>query len=353
MATVSTTGGMTQIELASRTHNNALLQIVNPLSVVNRAMLYMQWTECNNGTTYKGTRVSTEPTGTWRDYDEGVSQGTGTTTPYEEPTSTLAHIFSIDKDRKDDAPDPEQYVSDELEIEMRGLVKQSMSAFFYGDRDGDASFAGKMPRGIIYRSDYNNLASEYVYDNGGGSASATANKTSLYVISSGPKKIQMIFPRNYAMGGIEPSQNVDAQASPVEGLGIKMMRLAKDTAEDANGREYPADNLWFTQRWGMCIHDPRYLRRMCNISTTNIDEVDDFSFNEDYLIDIITQMPDRNNAFVCGNRAVEAQIWKRVKDSSSRYFERGEDAFGEPVPVIMGLPFALCDSITSDEATVS
>jgi len=344
---------MTLAEQANRTHNNALLDIINPLSKTNRIMLFAQWEECNNGTTMKGVRVSTEPTGTWRDYDEGVAQGTGTTTPFEEPTSMLAHILSVDKSRKRHAPNPEKFMNDEIEIQSRGLVKQSISAFFYGDRDSDSSYAGKLPRGLIYRSDYNQLSSDYVYDNAGGNASATANKTSAYIISFGTKKVTMIHPRGDAMGDTQPSQNVDSQSTPVEGMGLRLQKLMKDTAQDSNSNEYPADNIWYEQAWGICVHDPRYIRRVANISTTNIDEVDDYSFNEDYIIDAITDMPDIIDAVVAVNRNLMAQVWKRVKDSSARMFDQAKDAFGEPVPVIAGLPVVLCDSIVSTESTVS
>jgi hypothetical protein len=349
MTTFATSGGMSLIELANRSANQKLLRIINTLSATNQIMQFAQWTECNNGRTYVGTRRSTRITGTWRDYDEGVAGGVTTTAPYEEPTSTLAHTFVIDKDRKADAPDPMKFVNDEIEMEMRDLQIQAMTAFFYGDRATDSSFAGKMVNGLSNRTDWNTLSSSYVYDNAGGSASATANKTSLWVLSFGPNKLELCYPRGSAPGGQEPAEP-DAQ-----GWGIKMKLLNKDTGEDTSGNIFPADNIWFQQRWGLVAHDPRYIARVPNISTTNIDEVDDFSFNEDYVIDAISAIPmlHRAGTVVCGNAIMEAQIWKAVKNSGSRMFTEGVDAFGNRVPAICGLPYVRCDAIVSTEATVS
>lgn len=350
MSTVSTAGGMTLIEQANREHNGGLLDIVNVLSKTNRMFLYAQWAMCNNGTVEKGVRRSTEPTGTWRDYDEGVAVATATTAPYEEPTAMLDHTFTIDRARKRHAPNPEKFVNDELSMEMSGLMKQAMTAFWYGDRGSDSSYAGKMVNGITYRSDYNVLSSEYVYDNAGGAASATANKTSIYLLTFGANKFELLYPRNDAIGSMSPSGG--SQPPSVEGLGLRMEKMNSDMASDGTN-EYPADKVWFEMHWGLAPRDPRYIRRIANISTTNIDEVDDFSFNENYIIDAITDMPDTEGTIACCNRKVLAQIWKRVKDSSAYNFSSMTDAFGTPVPTVCGLPVVLNDSIVSTEATVS
>ena len=350
MSTVATTGGMTLIEQASREHNGQLLDIVNILSRTNRLWLYAQWAMCNNGTVHKGVRRSTEPSGTWRDYDEGVAVATATTAPYEEPTGMLDHIFTIDQARKKHAPNPEKFVNDELEMQMSGIMKQAMTAYYYGDRAADSSYAGKIVNGLTKRTNWNTLSSAYVYDNAGGNASATANKTSIWIQAFGPGKFEWLYPRNDAPGSM--SESGGDQPPSVEGMGISMRKMASDMASDGTN-EYPADKIWFEMHWGLDPVDPRYTRRVGNISTTNIDEVDDYSFNEDYLIDAITDMPDTDGAVVCCNRKVLAQIWKRVKDSSAYNFSQMTDAFGTPVPAVCGLPVVLNDAITSTEATLS
>lgn len=349
MSTFATSGGMSLIELANRSANQKLLRIINSISKTNQLMQFAQWTECNNGTTFIGSRRTTRITGTWIDYDEGAAGGTTTTEPYEEPTSTLAHLFTIDKKRKKDAPDPMKFVNDEIEMEMRDLQVDAMETFFYGDRATDSDFAGKMVNGMSNRTDWNTLSSAYVYDNAGGNASATANKTSLWIMSFGPNKLELTYPRGSAPGGQEPNE------PDASGWGIEMSKLAKDFGTDDSGNIYPADNIWFQQRWGIVAHDPRYIARVGNISTTNVDEVDDFSFNEDYVIDAISAIPmlHRAGTVVCGNAIMEAQIWKAVKNSGSRNFTETVDAFGERVPAICTLPFVRCDALVSTEATLS
>lgn len=348
MATVSTTGGMTLIEQANRTGpNGGLVPVINVLSKTNRLHLYAQWEQCNNGTIHHYVQRSTEPTGTWRDYDQGVDAATATTTPFDEPTAMLDHIFTVDKARLRHAPDPDMFLEQELRMEMSGLQKQAMTAIFYGDRDADASYAGKIIRGISKRSDYNTLSSDYVYDNAGGNASVTANKTSIYLFSFGPRKVNFIYPRGDAPG------DTNIPDPDVEGLGIRMKTLKSDLGEDGNGKKFPALNIWFEHHFGVCVEDPRYVARICNISTTNIDESDDFSFNEDYFIDALTDMPDTEGLVAACNKHVMAQVWKRVKDSSQRMFTEGTDAFGDPVAKVCGVPLVKCDAIVSTEDQVT
>jgi hypothetical protein len=80
--------------------------------------------------------------------------------------------------------------------------------------------------------------------------------------------------------------------------------------------------------------DARYVQRMCNISTSNIDQIDDFSFNQEVLITMLHAMPDLNNAV--GN-----------------VFHMAEDPFGKWVPHVRQVPIHINERIVDTEATVT
>jgi hypothetical protein len=156
------------------------------------------------------------------------------------------------------------------------------------------------------------------------------------------KKVNQIYPRNDPNGDMQ--------------YGIKMEDFGKDLIADRNvaTRQYPAWRTWFECHFGMFIHDPRCIKRVGNISTTNIDNVDDFSFNEDYLIDAVVDLEyDGDGAVIYCNRTVMGQIWKRAKDKSNVNFTVDRDPFGKPIAMFQTIPIKRVDKITSTQATIS
>lgn len=338
MATHSLASQLTMMELAKREHNDALMEIINVLSQVNDIILDASWIECNNGTSFKGVRVATEPEGSERDYNDGVAKEAATTDPFEEPTCMLDGIMKSDVALLRHSPSAKQARMQDLQIYLRGMSKTFAKRMLYGDKGTDS----KQINGIMFRKDYNKLASPYVYDNAGGAIpSVKANKTIIMIVGWGPKKIQLTYPRNDAPGN---SQITDAT---VQGLGIKTKDYGeKIVAGITAGTEFPAWVTWLECHFGLVIHDPRYIRVIANISTTAIDNIDDFGFNEDYMIDMVNDMPDLDGAVIYVPRHVRGQMWKRVKDSGNRNFEGDKDPFGRPMVKFLEIPIRLVDQIS-------
>ncbi|KKM67486.1 hypothetical protein LCGC14_1470590, partial [marine sediment metagenome] len=113
---------------------------------------------------------------------------------------------------------------------------------------------------------------------------------------------------------------------------------------------------WFQIAWGIDIADPRMLKRIVNISTSNIDGVDDFSFDEEVLIDAWNEMEDnRAGAVIYCNRTILAQMMKRANEKGNGWIiaKEGEGPFAQPVVSFWGIPVREVAQITNTQSTVS
>lgn len=320
-----------------------LVEIVDVLSQENHILDYITWIQCNNGTYHEDTRSLSEPSGTERAYDEGIIPEAGATEKVIEPTCMLNGLSEVDVKKARSAPEGEgAFRIQEDAFFVKGMTKTLVSRLFAGDRSVDA----RRINGINTRADYNTLSSSYVFDNADGNASATSNKTSVYFIQFGQKKVNLIYPRG---GSAAPGD------SP-----IKMEDYGKsiiDQSGTSQTKKYPAYQTWFDLDFGLFIHDPRCIKRVVNISTSNIDGVDDFAWHEDPMIDAFHQLEygGENTVILC-NRTVLAQAHKRANEKGNAYFTvqtEGEGPFAHPVVRFEGIPMMRTDQIGNDGAQIT
>jgi len=350
MTTAISQTTLTTAEILNRVGaDGRLLPVVDTMLELNELLRYAAaydgWVRNNSNLSFKGSRTSSDSSVTERDYDEGTDYSVSSQEPYEEPTCTLGGWFKLDLTKLNDQIEPERLVQQELKNKFKVFNKTFHARVFDGDRNTYA----KRIRGINYRSAYNVLSSEYVYDNSGGKGSATANKTSCYVLAFGPEKFQFSYPQfDGRMSNGSPAD--------VGGLGF----FVKDYGDivpllDGNSKPYPGVQSYIEHRFGQVVHHPGAIRRICNISCTSIDEVDDFSFNEDYLIDALTQMEDDlgdlNGVVIAVPTIVKAQLWKRVKEKDN-VWGTNADPFGKRVMTFDNHPVITCNCIAKTQAKV-
>jgi len=343
MTTFALGTNLTMAELVRRENpDGTRAAIVDVLSQQNAIIADATWKECNNGTFNQVTRRASEPTGQYRMYDMGVLNEAGVTEVVTEPTTMLDGLSTVDVAKAKHQPaGPEAARTQEDAFFLSGMAKTFAGALFSGDRAGNPLHIN----GINTRSDYNALSSEFVFDNAAGNASATANKTSLYIIQWGEGMTNLIFPRNDGPGEKE--------------FGIKMQDFGIDLVTDfaTSAAQYPAYRSWFEIHFGLMIDDPRTIKRMVNISTSNIDGVDDFSFDENVLIAATNQLEHNGiNARIYMNRTLKTQFDQRANDKGNALYTMtapGEGPFGKPVTMFNGIPIGRVDQITNVQATVT
>ncbi len=345
MATYAFGTNLTIAELIRReAPDGTLAMLIDVLNEQNRILEDITWIECNSGTYHESTRTASEPTGRERAYDEGVNPEAGVTEVIVEPTCMLNGLSEVDVMKFRHSADPGAARLEEDGFFLRGMTKTFVSRLFDGDRSTDP----RQITGINNRSLYSNLQTTEteVFDNAGGNASSTANKTSIYCIQWGNKKVDLIYPRN------DPNKMTE------DTLPIKMEDFGRTIQTDVGGtQKRPVFQTWFSNDFGIFIHDYRTIKRVVNISTTNIDGVDDFGFSEVPLIRLWNQLQygGAGAVFYC-NRAVLTQATERANEKGNAWFTmdtEGEGPFAGPVTRFMGIPFKLVEQITNTQATIT
>jgi hypothetical protein len=346
MATASALGtNMSLAEIHRRENpDGTVAKIIDTLSQENHILDYITWIECNNGDYHEDTQTASEPAGSERAYDEGVSKEAGVTEKLVEPTCMLDGISEVDSAKaRRFRGGVEAYRLQEAGFFLRGMTKTMVSRLF----DGDRSTYPRRIYGINQRSNYNALSSSYVFDNAGGNASATANKTSVYFIQFGEKKVNLIYPLHGEHGD-------DTTPIKTQDFGESIINQSGVTGE---AKKYPAWQMWFSCDFGLFIHDPRCIKRIVNISTSSIDGVDDFAWHEDPMIDAYNELEyNGEGCVILCNRTVLAQAQKRANEKGNAFFtmqQEGEGPFARPVVRFMGIPMQRVDQITNTQATVT
>ncbi len=354
MTTAITPTTVPIMEIATREGaDGRLYNMIEMLARTDQTLMYADWTPCNSNLTHKGARWSTEPTVSERVYDEGVPATFATSTPYEEPTTEIADWIVMDADKLNDRREKTKFWDEECGRHFASFRKAFGDRIYYGDR----GTYPKRLRGFCYRSAYNTLSSTYVFDNGGGSASATANKTSVWVLRFGPSHLQFTYPQ-YDDGAAVPE--VAGQGARITGavMGFKTYDYGLDLGRDASNNEYPAFKCYWRQRFGMVVHDPRAVARIANISCNAIDETDDFSFNHLYLYDVLGKFEkyfgNLENTIIVVPSIVRTQIAKSI-DQKANVFASVDDPFGRPISAFnygVKIPICVSDAIVESEAKV-
>lgn len=355
MTAVMTQTTIPLLEILNREDPQGNLRpMVEMLARTDQMLMYLDWTRCNANLSHKGARDSTEPSPTDISYDMGVAATYGTSEPYEEPTTMMANKIVVDQNKLNDRGSGRvAFLNDEMRRHFGGLRKGFGDRTFYGDR---STYPLRL-RGLCYRSAYNAVSSAYVYDNSGGNASATANKTSAWVIRTGSTHFQMSYPQHDDGTGVPELGNQGRFVGSA--MGFKRIDFGLQMESDGTN-SYPAYVIWYQWRFGMVVHDPRAVARICNISTSAIDEVDDFSFNHLYLIDVLGDFleyfGDLQNTVIVVPTIVHTQIAKEI-DQKSNVYASLNDPFGRPISAFnydgVKVPICTCNSITKTESKVS
>jgi hypothetical protein len=336
---------MTLSEMVRReAPNGQMAQLVDVINEENPILMDAKVTECNEGTSHKATRIVSRPSGSERGYNMGIDAEAGVTETVTEPTCMLDGMSQIDDALLRHSPDKLAARLAEDKMFLSG-IQQTMAyrlfnAISGGTEVGNRAAYSLRINGFPFRSDYNVLSSAHVVDNAGGNASATANKTSIWLIQWGFHKVNLTFPRNDALEGGE--------------YGVKMTDYGRVIVTDGASKKYPAWQTWFECHFGLFVWDPRCIKRIVNISCSSIDGVDDVAFDETKLIEAYMKMKyGRQGVVIYANETVLTQIWKRVNEKSNVMFSQDKDPFGRKVAFFQNAPIRQVDAIGVTEATVS
>lgn len=314
-----------------------LQKIIEVLTQFNSAMSDAQFKEANKLTSFLTTRRKFLPVGSEVNINEGAPVTQSRVEPFEEQSCVI-----IDWNEIDDiliqlaGSEWKQARFDEDIAHVHGLRQRFSQRLFYGSKANNA----KQLDGLGVRR--GTLSNAETYDNAGGNASNTSNKTSMFFIKWGADAFHCFYPKGMA--------NKDYM-----GLGIGMEDKGKHTLIEGASNELRRD-IWrskFSLQFGFVMRDERAVKVLRNISTTSIDGIDDFSVDEENLIDIMTSYyEDFGNVegLVCyTSAAVWAQLAKRARNSSHLTLSEWD---GKRILNFWGVPIRLDQQVSITEETI-
>jgi len=332
MSVISQKDPHTLVELANRMHNKQLIDVFNGLETEEDILQDLPFFETNGGLRHTESFFVDLPQAEWHLVSGYVGAGKAQARQIEEECGRMSIYSKVPVDLARLSGNPAKYRVDEDMAIATGLASQMSSALFYGNRAEDPTEIN----GFSQR--YNTLGqTEYgmpVVHNAGGSYAD--DLTSIWVVKLDRRSVFGLY-RQGSQAGLE-----------VRDLG-EATEVDTDT-----GKERQVYRTLFSWEVGLCVRDPRYVHRICNIPTDDLNP-DNFKAFERQLINVLNKIPGRNPAglrIYC-NSDVMTQIDLKALSSNNVYYTPGE-VFGQPVMFFRGrVPIRRCDAILSTEEEVT
>lgn len=302
--------------------NGDMMIVVDVLSETNAILDILPFQMANGRTYHKVVRSASEPTGTFRGYNEGVSKESGKDQEALEPLGMLDSISEADVALVKTAPDPQVFRMNHARKFMRGMSKTLAATYIYGDADKTPQkFTGLSPR-------MDAIDSEFVFGAGG----TGSDVTSIYVVIPGIDKVYGVFPQGSEFVGIEH-----------EDRGI-------DLVLDTNSKKFRAYVDYFSATQGLVVEDPRCIGRIANIETSGTSNI----FDEDLLIELLNNMPDEGSgAVILCNKTIKTQAEIRLKDKNNVNWSVEEGLGGRKWMHFRGQPVRIVEQIVNTENAIS
>lgn len=322
---------MNIVQLAKRMdgEGSMLYRIAEVIAEHDDAMNDAVWVESNRTASHVTSVRETQPSGTLRQINKGVSPTLSQVGQEVDYIGFIEDMSMVDDRliRLSPKGQKQQVRSDEDIAHLKGLSETASSYFFYGDR---ATTPGAFD-GLATRR--NKIGTEGVYNMSG---STSTDNTSVYLVTWGKDYTHMLYPRGSKIGISK------------EDFGLQIV-------PDPNlaGAYLPMWISWFYFDMGVTVRYPRGLSRICNIKTaetlTNLRPL------FDRMIEAINHAP---------NRGKEGNLVAYMNEDMFNVFDRlaydvtvpnvyATDVGGVRQTYFRGVPLKRSDLIVADEAIVA
>lgn len=240
---------LTYADWAKRVQDKKVAVIVELLSQLNEILDDMVWMEGNLPTGHKHTVRTGLPQGTWRLLNYGVQPGKSVTAQVTDSTGMLETFSKVDDALARLNGDIKAFRLSEDRAFLEGLSQQMAEAIIYGSVSVNPErFTGLAPRYNTVNTATALSAANVIDAQGSGSVN-----TSIWLVNWGDHSCFGIFPKGSKAG-------------------LTVEDLGKDVLYD--NQTPPGEYMgWRTHyKWdaGFTVRDWRYVVRICNIDTTNL-----------------------------------------------------------------------------------
>jgi len=286
--------------------------------------------EANGITSHRSTQRVGLPTATARKLNQFVAPSKGAKAQVDDSIAEFTSNYEIDKSLWALNGFKDQWFVDNQKEHVQALSHKVADTIIYGNTNtAPEEFLGLQVR-------YNDLAAANA-DNivtGGGAGS---DNTSIWLVSSGPERTSLIFPKG-------------SQA------GIEMSPPRLETIRDSTGAVMEGYVGFFYWKTGLAVSDWRYVVRGANIDRSDLTPNAATGANlVNIMIDMMHLLPsDAGNMTFYVNRTIEAFLHKQVTNKANVWISRDEmKGSSGKMLTFEGIPVRRADAILNTEATVS
>lgn len=333
MATELSTKFLTLADWAKRVDpKGGIAPVVELLAETNPILSDAHMMEGNLPTGHRSTQRTTQPSGTWRQLNQGVAETKSTTRQVDDQAGMLEAYSAVDVALANLNGNAQAFRFSEDAAFVQGLGEDATDAIIYGNSGTDP----EQPHGLHPR--YNSLTtgtSSYVI-NAGGSGD---DNTSIWLVTWGPQTCTLIHPKG----------------TPV---GLRVQDLGERPWDDASNNPYQAYVTHYVWNIGLSVPDYRYVVRICNIDVSDLTA--DGATGADLMFRMVEAYYKRPTMSIGNmtkviwycNKTVAEYLHHQASNKSNVNLTL-ENPAGEPIVRFLGAPVHVCDAITSAEATIS
>lgn len=315
------------VDLLSRTHNDQILAVGETLAQTNQIIQDMPMVECNDGTGFKSVIRTGYPETGWRKLNYGVKQSKSETKQVRDGCGMLEAWATTDEDLYNLAKDKAAFLKTESDGFLEKMGQDWAEALFYGDLAKNPEVFNGF--GVRYSALTGNApAVKNVLSAG---SKADGKNTSIWLVGWSDSKVHGIYTEG-STAGIKH-----------EDLGVRPWK-------DEHGGNLNMYVNHYKLNTGLTVRDWRFVVRICNIDSTNI--------NADALLDLMVTAKNRiPNLQACkpvfyANRDIMSALEIAYKNKSNVMLSLGEAQNGMSELKASGIPVHTCDVLKNTEAVV-
>lgn len=336
MATAIGTTYLTLLDYAKReTPGGGIDEIIEVLAASNPIIADANVLEGNLPTGHRSTQRSSQPTGSWRKLNYGVTVEKSTTKQVTDTCGILEAYSRLDVDVASLNGNEAAFRASEDNAFIAGLNDTAATAIFYSNAlTSPEEMHGLSPRYNSLTSPAGATSSQMI--NGGGSGS---DNTSIWIITWGPQTCSLIYPKGSKAG----LTNED---------------LGKQLIEDTAGGLYEAYVTKFQWKLGLMLKDYRYVIRICNIDDSDLTadaasgaDIMDLLINGYYARPTVN-LGNMAKTFIYCNKTIAKFLHKQAQNKSNVNLSIDMPG-GQPQVSFLNAPIHICDNLDIDEATIA
>jgi hypothetical protein len=321
---------LTLSDLATRSQDGKLSDIVELLSVDNEILMDMLWLEANERTAHTTTTRTGLPAVFWRMMNQGVPSTKSTTAQIKEPCAELTARAQVDEKLVNLSKDPARFRLGEAAAFVEAMSQEMASTLFYGAASSPNEFVGLANR---YSARSGVPSAENII-HGGGSGS---DNTSIWLVQWGDRSFHGIYPQG-SKAGLEHQD-----------MGVELV-------DDGSGTSamFRAYRDYFSWNCGIALRDWRYVVRVANIDVSNLIAESSATDILKAMTKAVHKLPKsgQGRKVFYVNRTVLTMLDIQAQNKVNVYLNVGQEE-GQPKLSFRGIPIRCCDAILNTEATVS